>query len=401
MNQNIVKKIFKSFNSASVKYFLLRDYSDFFKGIDTKDIDLYIAKKDYKKAKEIFLKNGFKMVKDVGFNYFAHKLVDDKLITFNFKTKLLFGKPLKFKRFSRKILREIENNVIKKNNIFILKPKDEFLLLLLHSVFDKKEFLDKHKKRFQELVKVVKLDDKSYKAISNKRYSQAFKLCKEEYKSRNFILPLLNYLKFSFIHRFKRKGMLVSIVGCDGTGKTTIAQKINNELNLKTSYVYMGARKDHDILPTKKLGASIKIGKKSKLRDCISSYLFLFEYFLRYLTRIYPVKSKKKRIVLVDRSLYDIFVNKPYLRDKKLFNFLINSRFFKPDLIIYLTADEKTIFKRKKQYNHEELQERLVKYDKIYKKLGVKINVSGTIDETYKKVVEKIWERYITYSKTL
>ncbi len=84
MNQNIVKKIFKSFNSASVKYFLLRDYSDFFKGIDTKDIDLYIAKKDYKKAKEIFLKNGFKMVKDVGFNYFAHKLVDDKLITFNF-----------------------------------------------------------------------------------------------------------------------------------------------------------------------------------------------------------------------------------------------------------------------------------------------------------------------------
>ena len=44
---------------------------------------------------------------------------------------------------------------------------------------------------------------------------------------------LFDFIKFFFVHRFIKKGILIGFVGCDGTGKTTIAKMVTISNKIK------------------------------------------------------------------------------------------------------------------------------------------------------------------------
>lgn len=318
---NILRKL----EENGIKYYLLRDYEKVLKKEELKDIDLVIPKKQIKKIKRFLHSEGYRISQYLGKNFFGYRVIDWNLFRINFKTDLLFGKKVKVSLFKKITKEEIHTSRIKEKEIFILPPTEELFLLVCHCCFDKKKFALKHKKRIEELLPKINtkqlqhlfksLNQKYAKLILNKKYTSMLRLSKRTHLQKILKNPLriLNYLKFWFIHRFIRKSILVAITGCDGSGKTTLSNKIIKESNLNANYVYMGAKKEFDILPTKKIGKILnkKKIKQNKLRYNLGITAYVFEYFLRYLTRIYPPKIRNKNIIIVDRSMYDIFVEKP------------------------------------------------------------------------------------------
>ena len=196
-----------------------------------------------------------------------------------------------------------------------------------------------------------------------------------------------------------RAAFTVALVGCDGAGKTTVARRLEGELERPIRYLYMGVSADSSnrSLPTTRLAHRIKRAagappdtrgpretlqesqareaeapKKSmakRARKSVRSTLRLTnrlaeEWYRQLLAMAW---SRRGAIVIFDRHFvadyhaYDMSGQERTL-SRRVHGWLLSRAYPKPDLVIYLDAAPEVLFARKGEGTLQSLARRRTEY---------------------------------------
>jgi thymidylate kinase len=196
-----------------------------------------------------------------------------------------------------------------------------------------------------------------------------------------------------------RAAFTVALVGCDGAGKTTVARRLEGELERPIRYLYMGVSADSSnrSLPTTRLAHRIKRAagappdtrgpretlqesqareaeapKRSlpkRVRKSVRSTLRLTnrlaeEWYRQLLAMAW---SRRGAIVIFDRHFvadyhaYDMSGQERTL-SRRIHGWLLSRAYPKPDLVIYLDAAPEVLFARKGEGTLQSLARRRTEY---------------------------------------
>ena len=225
-----------------------------------------------------------------------------------------------------------------------------------------------------------------------------------------------------------RKGCLISLIGVNGTGKSTISRKIKqdyeqkcNHLGIRSELYYFGW--NPTFVLTKVISNSLKkrnkqVFKETALKtdnrkrfkpkqEILFVYQFL-EYSYRYLTKIRP-KLRKGSLVITDRYFYDIYGQFPYAKHSIILPLLLKI-FPQPDYTFLLDAEPEELQKRgktdktkqgqeditRKVFPLEYLQRQRENYLSLSKRLRLnKINTQRSVDENSTIIINRSWRKLI------
>lgn len=154
------------------------------------------------------------------------------------------------------------------------------------------------------------------------------------------------------------QGVLVVLVGPDGSGKTTLSTMVCERFqatHVPTSPVYLGAQKP--MLPTrllsqklhKALGTRPKVkpikdvGRRQRLRGLVH---IMADKWLRYLVEVRP-RLARGEVVVLDRYFYDLRTFPHPLVSQPLVESIVMALIPEPAVIFCLTADPAVIAARK------------------------------------------------------
>ena len=179
---------------------------------------------------------------------------------------------------------------------------------------------------------------------------------------------LLNYYK---VKLFRKRKFFVAILGIDGSGKSTI---INHLKQVGFKSVYLGDR-------------SIKFSNFYKNRY-FKPISFLFQYFEKLFLTIKAKLYSYKYSIVTDRYFY--WDKKDSLKDK-VYSFLYNKLFVKPDITFVLYNSPDIILKRKREVSKEEIEKFNKNIDNLPFKKIVKIK-NDDIDTTLNLILKKLYD---------
>tara|TARA_Y100000768_G_scaffold385867_1_gene372939 strand:+ start:617 stop:1939 length:1323 start_codon:yes stop_codon:yes gene_type:complete len=322
-----------------------------------------------------------------------------------------------------------------------LSNTHQFLVNLLHPLDmsgfrghrsyseDKYFFLKSHR----SLIKDTKVKDLICTWLGNSFYSKIEYLL---YKDPRLIIEHYYYLKFIsilqsktlFKYIFKRaykkfldfrrkRGMLISVMGVDGSGKTTLSENLkiffNSYLHNRASdIIYMGMLGPY-ILPINYLSRIYriilrqeftkedpidleKIRNLSTLESIKQRLVFCLiglDLMIRNLIVLWKIFFLKK-ILITDRSIFDQHTK---FNSSLLLRF-IRKISFKPSYFLFLEGDTNKIFNRKKEYSppelykHQNLHINFLKNE--FQKELIIINAQNSADRVLVDSLLKITKKY-------
>ncbi len=173
--------------------------------------------------------------------------------------------------------------------------------------------------------------------------------------------------------------MLITVVGPDGTGKTTLAKKlalVNNNLE----YVYFGNNIDSRKY---KYFSSFLNSQKSGKWNTFLKYIFIFINDFHYFNL-----SQKKHLI-TDRCPIDKYVGSIVYKDKirNLIHKFSLKLYPNPDFIILLEGNPEIIYLRKKEISSDVISKYIFLYKNYIKSNSIKYltidTVKYSIEETY------------------
>jgi len=158
-----------------------------------------------------------------------------------------------------------------------------------------------------------------------------------------------------------KKNIIISLMGVDGSGKTTLAKllvkKINDSqyLHLKPYIIFLDRR------------TVIKNPHLQKKSTIILSLLRLISWLMSY--KVFFYNKKNNKFFIFDRYAHDILIDPLRYQhglSKKLTK-LILDLFPQPDLWIFLKPSIKTIKSRKTELSDKELEHQIKGYVRFFK----------------------------------
>ncbi|MBU0660580.1 hypothetical protein KKG22_00190 [Patescibacteria group bacterium] len=351
-----LQHIFKLLNDAGILYVVMRHYDPIEQLNEQKDIDILVNPKQKKKLIKILKEFGFisRSFPTIDWRHEEYIYIDNiekKIICFDIQTKLIFGK----KRFFclNKVETVLENR-IKKENIYIPNKVDASVLFLYHRHLDKGDR--------QANVSMDELHEKRY-VLQRNIHACIFTLHK-------------------IILLFKPVNLLV-FIGVDGAGKSTLINKVKEEIPLFNTTVYLGWN-------------NYFFSFCEKLSFPFFHLVLPFDMWFRYLR---AKTLTKHQFLISDRYPLDPRLKFP---NKKSLNFAMILRIFsyklmmfllpKPKGIIMLTGDLNILWERKKEGTYEKFiceSERLdktmaaFKYDSLIVRSDVDIKESMSVIINY------------------
>ncbi len=402
-----LRQVLEEFNKESVSYCVLRNY-EFLLGAgspqDIESLDTVIAEKDLAKVDQILIPFGFQKRKpQFSLQHKAYfKLINLQKVSFDFQIGGVYWNDLCY------MDEEIIRNRVRKDFFFVPSDNDTFLMLLTHSVLGKRFFKPKYQQILFSLYPRInqKYVYEKLSKIFNPNIAQQLLLSVKENNFNQiktyslaayFILKKpKNYFTFSALSRrwfwqYKnpfRLAPLISVVGPDGSGKSTLVQKLNEFLQSterKTALIYTGRGRDH-FLPITFLGRKYKHSEKKKdiekgdltltkisnwkrrLIYTCAAPIFTLDLLLRYYFRILPQRFKGE-IVITDRYCSDIVLMKhvPFW-----FKRILLGLFPKPTISIYLYNDPEVLHQRRPEESIPELKRQMEIFEKFRYSLRLK-----------------------------
>jgi len=419
---NQIKQVLEAFNKKNVGYCVLRNYEFLLGSYDpVESLDTLIAKQDMPLAHQILLQNGFNLRKQQ-FSL-AHKayfkiLPDFSRISFDIQVGGIYWNDMKY--LSEQVLQSRK----KKSYFYVPNDNHTFVMLLVHSILGKRYF----KKKYQQILVNIPIDEKAVYKEVRRIFNQ--KIAKK-------ILPLARFGKTKKINPYTliiyfllkkprrlitlsaltlrwikwKKPMqpspLISVIGPDGAGKSTVVNELKNHLektNRKVSHIYTGRGRNH-FLPITKLGFLYKQREKTKdninkkkngkpkkeksLTDernnrkrkiiyTLVSPIFALDLLCRYYFRIFPERMKKK-IVITDRYCSDIILMQYVpLSIKKI----LLALFPKPTMTFFLYNTPEILHQRRPEEPIEELSRQMVLFQELNSLNPIKIITENKHENT-------------------
>jgi thymidylate kinase len=184
--------------------------------------------------------------------------------------------------------------------------------------------------------------------------------------------------------RLKKK-IIVSLMGVDGAGKTTLAKKLN-KIFKNSKYLHL---KPYIIFKDRR--TVIKNPHNQKKSSFILSLLRIFSWLVSY--KIFFYQNKRKRIYFFDRYAHDLLID-PLRYKHSLTQGLtkiILIFFPKPDLWIFLKPSLKIIKSRKNELPISELRRQIKSYTKFFKSQKNVLNLKNNVQK--KKLVKEITKK--------
>jgi len=184
--------------------------------------------------------------------------------------------------------------------------------------------------------------------------------------------------------RLKKK-IIVSLMGVDGAGKTTLAKKLN-KIFKNSKYLHL---KPYIIFKDRR--TVIKNPHNQKKSSFILSLLRIFSWLVSY--KIFFYQNKRKRIYFFDRYAHDLLID-PLRYKHSLTQGLtkiILIFFPKPDLWIFLKPSLKIIKSRKNELPISELRRQIKSYTKFFKSKKNVLNLKNNVQK--KKLVKEITKK--------
>lgn len=431
MNIRFIKSFFEELNLNNIRYCILRKLNEILKG-EAHDIDMVVDYKKINKVKDILeklskkygCKKFLELIKDNGNLTAIHFfLIDDAkniyIVHFDlFKTfswngiVLIDNEKLLEKRicdngiylcnrsieaitklFSRYLYQGYIKNEYK-NDISLLFLKNETEIKVLINLFLDNELVEivynfVIGKMWEEL---IGLRMKVQNSIQKKYCNTILKKC--SIKLNNYCFKLKRYVNY--------KGIMVSFIGTDGTGKSTIIQGLSSilENTFNDSQIkYYHWRPKYIKGPKKeKISNTMEPHKKKPYNKVVSLLKFLYfnlDYIIGYWMSV-RIHLGKNELVVFDRYYYDYLVDKYRYRLDindtilKIFSHIIP----KPNITFLLIGDAKTLYERKKELPIEEVQKQIDKIIRIKNFIpnSQVINVNETIDKVLIRVSTDILE---------
>lgn len=180
-----------------------------------------------------------------------------------------------------------------------------------------------------------------------------------------------------------RRGFSVAFVGPDGAGKTTVARRLETDLPLPVTYLYMGvsAESSNRLLPTTRLVRSIRRrrgvverGPKARAqepagRPSVRRRLRATARLLNrvaeesYRQAIASRQMRQGRVVLFDRHffadyhMHDVDTDGRLPLSRRLHGLFISRVLPRPDLLVFLDVPAEVLFARKGEGTVELLEE--------------------------------------------
>jgi len=247
------------------------------------------------------------------------------------------------------------------------------------------------------------------------------------YLGRKLMRLLLRYPKL------KRKGYLISFIGTNGTGKSTITKELLNDysgvtkhLGIEGQYYYYGWNPTFFLTKlisnflknkNKKLFQETvlkKISDKNEKFSIKQEMLLLYQFVEFYYRYLIQVRSKlnKNDLVITDRYFYDIYGQYPYAKRSLVFPLLIKL-FPKPDFTFLLDAKPEELQKRGKtnkrnQEMIEEIEREVLPLEylrqqrnnyhaltKKRKEVHIIDTTNKNINHNCKEIMKKTWKKII------
>ncbi|MBI3669747.1 MAG: hypothetical protein HY237_08215 [Acidobacteria bacterium] len=206
---------------------------------------------------------------------------------------------------------------------------------------------------------------------------------------------ILTYVGWRCREYIRPNGLMVAVLGPDGSGKSTLIQALQRDI---TRQLHFGAQVHHwrpGLLPSlssllarpyNDAPVTNPRGRKPNgwLLSLISVTYYFADFVLGYWALVRPRLGRQCLAVIFDRYFYDYLIDQIYYRISlpqwviRFYSLLIP----RPDLVIFLVADPKTIYDRKPELSLEEIQRQSREIHHLAERLdnAVWVRASGSIE---------------------
>lgn len=394
---------FRAFDSAGVRWCLLRDEDDLL--APEGDVDLLVAPAGLTAALGAALDAGFLPLSTWGRGthrfLVGHHAPSERWVRLDVVTDLRFGPDLELSLPGAEgcLARRVEVE-----GAWTLAPDDAFWLLLLHVLLDGDRAADRRRTRLEQLAcaevlgsPVARTLAETYPGVdlgalvedvrgarwealpSNALREGLARRARVRSAWRSAANPLLR--KATRLLLLRERGMTVALVGPDGVGKSTLAEDLAQRFAFPVTRVYMGIHR----------GAS-----SDRRSRPLPLPLRIPRQWGRYLRA--RAAAWRGRLVLFDRYAFDARLTAA--RQQSILRRAARSvlaRIPDPDLTILLDAPAEVVHARKPERTIEDLERLRTEYLAVAsraRRVAV-VDASGPADEVRRLVTATIWGAYL------
>jgi thymidylate kinase len=406
--RNEIIRVLDILSQRKIPFIVLRGYEFLWSKTHKlyNDIDLLIPKSAISKTNEIFRELNYFSINSPGHIGYG-KIKGDYKIAFDFQIEYIRQRNMPYLRYNY-----AAEDVSIVDGIPILTGEKLAFHLIVHSLLGRGYFLTEYKNKIYEiyesqdpnqlkslLVKIFgheitkrilqKIEEKKIDDLENKRLQYFIYTISNNLP---LIFKFASYLRFRLFNKLKT-GRVISFIGLDGSGKTTVANMLVKKLKnngFKAEYKYMGRKKAH-FFPMHKVSTIVGVSKIHKKKRPSKLYLITREliYFLdlsmRYYLTIFPRIISGTSIVC-DRYAYDFFLDKYF---SPFSSFLYRFLYPRPNILIFLDVSEEEIIKRKNEYSSKIRNHYLSRLLEVKKIFHAKRVVAKGKNETLQNVYEQ------------